>query len=195
MICYFKFNHLQCPTDKINVDEIFADRFRFQLTTFEMYVLMWISQLSCSDCKLNNYFQNYSRNLLNFTLLSMIWSGWMQWSAEPKRQVVPWRSFRWSVPLSIDYVWNWNFAKAIWTPACSYCAWNSCIQNHSGKLQDFPLFSMIWCGWIQSSAEPKRQVVRWWRFRMVHSAINWLCLKCVYCQSYLDSFMVILHMN
>ena len=41
---YVKFNRLPCPIDKMYDDEVFADRFRFQLTTFEMCVLIGLSR-------------------------------------------------------------------------------------------------------------------------------------------------------
>ena len=35
------------------------------------------------------------------------------------------------------------FGKAISTPSCSYCVGNSCCQNHSRNLPNWPLYSMI----------------------------------------------------
>ena len=38
--------------------------------------------------------------------------------------------FRWSIPISIDYVWSVHIDRAILTRWCSYCVWNSNIKNH-----------------------------------------------------------------
>ena len=68
MIWYVKFNHLPCLTDKIYDDEVSADRFRFQLATFEMCVFIGISRLSCSYCIWNSYCPNHRRNQPKFPL-------------------------------------------------------------------------------------------------------------------------------
>ena len=164
MIWYVKFNRLPCPADKTYDMEIFADRFRFQLTIFDLFVLVGISRLWCSYYIWNSYCEIHRKIPPNFQLLGMIWHGWMKSSAVSKRWDIRWRSFRWSIPLSIDCVWNSCIGMAISTPSSSYCVFNSSYQNHCRTLPNFPLSSMIWCGWIQSSAAPKRQDVRWWSF-------------------------------
>ena len=40
-----EFNHLPCPNDKIYDDEVFADRFCYQLNMFEIRVLVRLSRL------------------------------------------------------------------------------------------------------------------------------------------------------
>ena len=69
-----------------------------------------------------------------------------------KRQDVRWCNFRWSIPLSIDYIWKSGIDKVISTPSCSYCIWNRYCQNHRRILPNFLLFCMITYGWIQSPA-------------------------------------------
>ena len=40
MISNVKFNRLPRPSDKVNDDEVLADRFRYQLTMFEIRLLV-----------------------------------------------------------------------------------------------------------------------------------------------------------
>ena len=58
MIWYVKFNRLPFTTDKIYDDEFIANRFPFQLTTFERCVLIGISRLSCSYCTCYSYWSS-----------------------------------------------------------------------------------------------------------------------------------------
>ena len=62
-----------------------------------------------------------------FLLLSMIRYCRIQSSAVSKRQDLRWCSFRWSISLSIDYVWKSCIDRVISTPSCSYCIWNRYI--------------------------------------------------------------------
>ena len=75
-----------------------------------------------------------------------------------------WRSLRWSIPLSIDDVWNAIIDRAISILSCPYCVRNSYCQDHRRNLPNSQLLSMIWYGWIQSFAMSKRHDVRWWCF-------------------------------
>ena len=112
------------------------------------------------------YCQNYRRIRPNFTLFSIIWYGWFQSFAVSKREnLLPWWSLRWSIPISIGSVWNASIDWAISTPSCSSSVWNSYFQNRRRNLPNFQLSSLIWHGWIQSSAVFKRQDVRWCSFR------------------------------
>ena len=65
-----------------------------------------ISTLSCSYCLWNRNCRNHCWILSNFLLFCMIWYGWLQSPAVYKRQNVRWYGFRWSIPISIDYVWS-----------------------------------------------------------------------------------------
>ena len=58
-----------------------------------------------------------------------------------KQQDVRWCGFRWSIPLSIDYVLNSSTIRNISTPSCSYCTWNSYCQNYRSILPYFLLFA------------------------------------------------------
>ena len=77
-----------------------------------------------------------------FPIVCMIIYGWIQSTAESKRQDVRWCSFRWSIPLSIDYVWESSMESVISIPSCSYSIWNRYCQNHCRILPDFLLF--VW---------------------------------------------------
>ena len=133
-------------------------------------------------CIWDSYCQNQRRIPQNFPLFGMIWYGWIQSSAVSKRKDVRSRSFPWLVPLSIDYVGNSSIGKAISnpSPSCSSCVWNSCCQNHSRNQSNFLLFSMILCGWIQSSTEHKRQDVWWSSFRsLIPLSIDYVWNVCI----------------
>ena len=92
-----------------------------------------------------------------------------------------WWSFRWSIPIAIDYHWSAYIDKVMATLFCSYCIWNRYCQNNRGILSNFPLFSMIWYGWIQSpAAVPKRQDVGWWCFRWsIPLSIDYVWNSCI----------------
>ena len=76
-----------------------------------------------------------------FSILSMIWYCRIQSPAVFKQRDVRWCGFRWSIPLSIDYVWNSCIDTAISTPSCSYCIWNRYFQHHRSILPNFLLFA------------------------------------------------------
>ena len=40
-----EFNRLLCPYNEMHDDAVFADRFRYQLTMFEISILIWLSRL------------------------------------------------------------------------------------------------------------------------------------------------------
>ena len=61
--------------------------------------------------------------------------------AVTKQQDVRWCHFRWSIPLSIDYVLNSIIDRAISTHSCSCCMWNRWCQNHCSILPNFQLFA------------------------------------------------------
>ena len=71
----------------------------------------------------------------------MIWYCRIQSSAMFKQQDIRWCGFRWSIPLSIGYVWNSGIDMAILTPSCSYCIYNRSCQNHRSIFPNFLLFA------------------------------------------------------
>ena len=71
----------------------------------------------------------------------MIWYGWIQPPAAFKLQDGQWCGFRWSILLSIDYVWELIIDSVISTPSCSYCIWSRYCQNHRSILRDLLLFA------------------------------------------------------
>ena len=71
----------------------------------------------------------------------MSWYGWIQSFAMFIQQDVRWYGFRWSIPLSIDYVWNLCNDTAIPTTSCSHCIWNRYRQNPRSISLNFLLFA------------------------------------------------------
>ena len=76
-------------------------------------------------------------------LFSMIWYCRFQSPSVSKRQDVRWCNFRWSIPLSIDYIRKSSIDKVISTPSYSYCIWNRYCQNHRCILPNFLLFAWL----------------------------------------------------
>ena len=80
--------------------------------------------------------------ILQIVLLHrMIWYSRIQSPALSKQQDARWCGFRWSIPLSIDYVWNSSIDMAISTPSCAYCIWKRYWKNHRSILPNFLLFA------------------------------------------------------
>ena len=94
----------------------------------------------------------HMRQFSDFILFSMIWYCRIQSSAMFKQQDIRWCGFRWSIPLSIGYVWNWIIDMAILTPSCSYCIYNRWCQNHRSILPNFLLFA--WFDTIEFNRRP-----------------------------------------
>ena len=82
----------------------------------------------------------------------MIWYCRVQSPAVFKLQDVRWCSFCWSIPLSIDYVWESSMDRVILTPSCSYCKWNRYCQNYRRILPYFPLF--VWLYTVEINRLP-----------------------------------------
>ena len=86
----------------------------------------------------------------------MIWYCRIQSPVVSKRLDVRWCSFRWSIPLSIDYVWESSIDKVISNPSCSYCIWNRYCQNHRSILPNFLLF--VWLYTVEFNWMPSPNV-------------------------------------
>ena len=71
-----------------------------------------------------------SQHSAEFSVVCVILYGWIQSSAMFKQQDVRWYGFKWSIQISIDYVWSVYIRGAISTLWYSYCIWNSDIKNH-----------------------------------------------------------------
>ena len=105
---------------------------------------MAISILSCSYCICTRYWQNHRRILPNLILFAWFVYAGIKSSAMYKQQDIRWCGFRWSIPLSIGYVWNSGIDMAILTPSCSYCIYNRWRQNHRSILPNFLLFAWFY---------------------------------------------------
>ena len=82
----------------------------------------------------------YAAILPIFILFWMIWYCRIQSTALFNERDVRWCGFRYSIPLSIDYVWKSCIYMDIPTPSCSYCIWNRHCQNHRSIFPNFLLF-------------------------------------------------------
>ena len=74
----------------------------------------------------------------------MIWYARIQSSAMFKQQDIRWCGFRWSIPLSIGYVWYSGIHMGILLPSCSYCIYNRWCQNRRSILPNFLLFACFY---------------------------------------------------
>ena len=61
-----------------------------------------------------------------------------------KQQDIRWCGFRWSIPLSIGYVWNVSINITILTPLCSYCIFSRWFQNHRSILPNLIVFAWFY---------------------------------------------------
>ena len=140
-----EFNRQPCPNDKMYDDIVFADRFRYQLAMFGNR--FWYGYLDSFMLLLHMKYllQKSSPNSSEFSIVCMIWYGWIQSPAVSKRRDVRWCRFRWSIPLSIGYVWHSFVDRVISTPSWSYffCIWNRCFQNHRRIQPNILLFVLV----------------------------------------------------
>ena len=125
-----EFNRLPCSNNEMYGDAVFAIRFRYQLAIFRMPLLIWLPRLLHAhvayEIDTDKIIAAFFR--ISYCLLDLI--RWIQSSAMIKQQDIRWCSFRWSIPLSFDYVWKWYIDTAISTPLYSCCIWISYIKNH-----------------------------------------------------------------
>ena len=83
----------------------------------------------------------YAKIVQIFLLFSMIWNCRIQSPAVSKQRDVRLCGFRYSIPMSIGYLWKLCIDMAISTPSCSHCIWNRYWQNHRSILPNLPLFA------------------------------------------------------
>ena len=83
----------------------------------------------------------YAEILQIFLLFSLIWNCRVPSPAVFKQRDKRWCGFRYSIPVSIGYLWNPCFDMAISTPSCSYGIWNRYWQNHRSIFPNFLLFA------------------------------------------------------
>ena len=194
-----EFNRLPCPNNEKYGDASFAIRFRHQLAIFgNACTDMAISTPSCSYFIWNTYWQNHRSISPNFLLFAWFDTlefnrpPWIQSSAMFKQQDIRWCGYRWSIPLSIGYVWN---SVLIWL------SW--LLHAHIAYITDGAKIIAAFCrisyclhdlirlnsiaGYVQSTR------CTMMRISLIDSAINWLSLEFRHWYGYLDSFMLILH--
>ena len=82
----------------------------------------------------------------------MIWYAWIQSPAMFKQHEERWCDFRWSISLSIGYVWNWSIHRAISTHSYSYSVYENC-QNHRSVLQNFAF--LAWFDTLEFNRLPR----------------------------------------
>ena len=96
-------------------------------------------------CSTRNVF--HIRKIRRFSIVCMIWYGWIQWPSVSTGQYLRWCDFRWSIPISIFYLWSRYIDRAISTPWYTYCIWNCYIKITSGNRQgegNDPFAGMQW---------------------------------------------------
>ena len=135
-----EFNRLPCPKNEMNDDTVFAIRLSYQVTMFRIRVLIWISRLLHAHIAYEILTAKTIAAFSEFPIVCLIWYAWIKSSAMFKQQDIRWCGFRWSIPQSIDYVWNAGIEMAILKPSCSYCIYNRWCQNHRSILPNFLLF-------------------------------------------------------
>ena len=82
-----------------------------------------------------------SQHSAEFPIVCLIWYARFQSSAMFNQHDIRWCGFRWSIPLSIGYVWHSGIDMAILTFSCSYCIYNRYWENHRNILPNFLLFA------------------------------------------------------
>ena len=125
-----QFNRLPCPKNEMYDDAGFAIRFRYQLTMFEIRVLIWQSWLLHAHIAYITDVAKIIAAFCEFPIVCIILYGWIQSSAMFKQQDVRWYGFQSSILLSTDYVWSAYIHGAISSPWYSYWIWNSYVKNH-----------------------------------------------------------------
>ena len=167
------------------------------------YCLAWFDtvEFNCLPCPNNEMYDDtvfadrFHCQLTMFGIRVLIGlSGLLQLSAVSKQRDLRLWGFRWSIPLSIDYVWNLSIDRAIATPSSSYCVWNRYCQDHRSILPNFLMIA--WFDTLELYRLPcstTRSTMM--RFTLIDSDINWLCLKCLYWLGSLDSLITRLHLK
>ena len=187
-----EFNRLPCSKHKMYDDAVFAIRFRYQLIMFWICVLIWISRLLHSHIAYEIDTAKIIAAFFQIFYCCLIWYAWIKSSAMFKQQDIRWCGFRWSIALSIDYVWNSCIDMAFSILSCSYCICNRYWQNHRSTLPNFLLFA--WFDTLEFNrlhCSLTRYTMM--RISLIDSAISFLCLEFWYWCGYLDFFMLILH--
>ena len=136
-------NSIDCRVQKNEMydDAVFANRFHYQLTTFGIRVLIWISRLLHAHIVYEIDTAKTIAAFSEFPIVCLIWYARIQSSAMFKHQDIRWCGFRWSIPLLIGYGWNSGIDLAILTPSCLYCIYNRWCQNHRSIPPNFILFA------------------------------------------------------
>ena len=135
----------------------------------------------------------YAAILPIFVLFSMIWYCRIQSTAVSKERDVRWCCFRYSNPLSIDYV---HIRVLIWISRLLHA--HIAYEMDAAKIIaaffriSYCLLDLIRLNSMVSHIQTARYTIM--RISLVDSAINWLCLEFVYWYGYVDSFILILYM-
>ena len=124
-----EFNCLPSPNNEMYDHAVFADRFLCQLSMFGIQVLIGYLDSFMLVLHMIYILTKSSQHSTEFPIVCTIWYGWIQSFAMFKKQHVRWCGFRWSIPISIDYVWSVYIDMAIYTLWYSYCIWNSYIKK------------------------------------------------------------------
>ena len=154
-----EFNSLQCPNDKFYDDVVFADRFRYQLIMFGIRVLIKLSRLLNAHIAYETVTAKTIAAFSRISYFCIIIYGWIQSTAESKRQDVRWFIFadRFRYPLT-------TFANRvlIWLSRLIHA--HIAYETDTAKIIaafcriSYSLHDLI--RWTQSSAMLKQQDIR-----------------------------------
>ena len=189
-----EFNRLPCPKNEMHDDAFFANPFHYQLTMFEIRVLIWQSRFFHAHIA---YVINTDKIIaaffrISYCLLDLIRLNSIVCHVQTTRYTM--------IQISlIDPAINWLFGIRV----LIWLSW--LLHAHIAYISDgdkiIAVFSRI-ChclhdfirlNSIVGDVQTTRCTMIW--FSMFDSDINWLCSKCVYSRGYLDSSILILHMK
>ena len=108
-----EFNCLPSPNNEMYDDAVFTDRFHCQLTMFGVRLLIGYLDSFMIMLHMKRIMPKSSLHFNEFSIVSMIWYDWIQSTAMHKQQDVRWCGFRFSIPISIEYVWSVHIDRAI----------------------------------------------------------------------------------
>ena len=136
----------------------------------------------------------YAAILQIFILFRIIWYCRIQSPAVSKQRDVRWCDFRYSIPISIGYLWNACIDMAISTPY-SHIAYEIDTHKIIAALfrNSYCLLDLIRLNSIVCHYQTTRYTMM--QFSLIDSANIWLCLECIYWYGYLYSLILILRMK
>ena len=138
-----EFNRLLCPDNEIYDDAVFADRLRYQLTMFEIRILIWLSRLLHAhiayEVDTSNIIETFFR--ISYCLHDLIWLNSIVCHVQTTRCTMIWFS-------TIDSDINWLCLKcAYWFHdthiACEIAIWKITTGNWHDAQNDLSCRTVV----------------------------------------------------